>query len=266
MKGLIFSVKRYSVHDGPGIRVTLFLKGCPLNCIWCHNPEGISPIPETVMKCTRIGEREFFKEEQAGEYYSVDSVLELLGKEKVFMDHSEGGVTFSGGEPMLQFDFLLEVLKECKANGYHTAVDTSGHTAAEKFVAIMQYTDLFLFDLKHLDPLQHIKATGVSNELILENLGLLVQNRKDIIIRIPVIPGFNDDEVYISTLRKFLMNYGTNAIKKICILPFHKIGASKYKRFNIKYKMEGIEPPDRAALQKLKEYLMETGIPVKIGG
>lgn len=266
MEGIIFSVKKYSIHDGPGIRITFFMKGCPLSCRWCHNPEGISPYPETVKKCTRIGEREFIKDETAGEYYTVDSLLEIIAKEKVFMDHSGGGVTFSGGEPMLQFEFLLEAIKECKTKGYHIAIDTSGHAPVENFRSIMEFTDLFLFDLKHLDVSKHIEATGVSNDLILENYRFLLQKRKDMILRIPVIPGFNDDPVHIENLRNFIVRNKTDTLKKICLLPFHKIGASKYKRFNMQYRMAGIEPPDKETMQKLKEYFMETGVPVKIGG
>ena len=119
MKGLIFSIKRYSIHDGPGIRVTFFMKGCPLRCLWCHNPEGLSPLPENVILNNRIGEREFTASEEVGKYYSVENILDILGKEKIFIDQSKGGVTFSGGEPWLQFDFLLEALKACKENGYH---------------------------------------------------------------------------------------------------------------------------------------------------
>ena len=133
MKGLIFSVKRYSIHDGPGIRVTFFMKGCPLSCIWCHNPEGISPFPEKVTRTNRVGAREFIQDEEVGKYYTVEDILGILEKEKVFINQSKGGVTFSGGEPMLQFEFLLEALKACKVNGYHTAVDTSGYSSAREF-------------------------------------------------------------------------------------------------------------------------------------
>ena len=139
MKGLIFSVKRYSIHDGPGIRVTFFMKGCPLNCMWCHNPEGISPFQETVMQTKRVGEREFYNKEEVGKYYTVDMILEILNKEKIFINQSKGGVTFSGGEPMLQSEFLLEVLKSCKENGYHTAVDTSGYSSTESYYSIIPY-------------------------------------------------------------------------------------------------------------------------------
>ena len=137
MKGLIFSVKRYSIHDGPGIRVTFFMKGCPLSCMWCHNPEGISLVQESVVSTNRIGDMKFSKKEEVGKYYTTDDILEILDKEKVFINQSKGGVTFSGGEPMSQFEFLLEALKACKEAGYHTAVDTSGYSSAANYKSII---------------------------------------------------------------------------------------------------------------------------------
>ena len=266
MKGLIFSIKRYSIHDGQGIRVTFFMKGCPLRCRWCHNPEGLNALPETVIQNNRIGSREFLRSEEAGKYYTVESLMEILHKEKVFMNHSKGGVTFSGGEPMLQAEFLLQVLKECKSEGYHTAVDTSGYSAKEKFESVIPYTDLFLFDIKHLDEARHIELTGESNGIILNNYLLLIKSGKDLNLRIPIIPGLNDDNDHIERLRNFIISTKTDSIKKINLLPYHKTGASKYKKFNIPYRMEGVEPPDNNQMIKLKEYFMETGIPVKIGG
>lgn len=266
MNGLIFSVKRYSVHDGPGIRVTFFMKGCPLNCRWCHNPEGISPYQETVTTANKIGDREFKQSEEAGKYYSVESLLEILEKERVFMNHSKGGVTFSGGEPMLQFEFLHEALKIFRNNGYHTAVDTSGYSSAENYKSIIPFTDLFLFDIKHLDEAKHIESTGVSNTLILDNYRLLLKSGRDVMARIPVIPGFNDDEKYLFRLRNFLTETKTISLKRINLLPFHKTGSSKYKRLNLPYKMEGIEPPSKEKMQKMKNFFEETGIKIKIGG
>lgn len=266
MKGLIFSVKRYSIHDGPGIRVTFFMKGCPLNCLWCHNPEGISPLQETVLQTKRVGDREFHNKEEVGKYYTVDNILEILHKEKVFMNQSKGGVTFSGGEPMFQFEFLLEALKACKKNGFHTAVDTSGYSSGENYKSIIPFTDLFLFDIKHLDDARHIGSTGVSNAGILDNYRLLLKSGKDIMVRVPVIPGFNDDPDHLERLKHFLIKTKTVSLKKINLLSFHKTGSSKYKKFKIPYRMEGVEPPTNEKMQKLKEFFMETGVKVKIGG
>lgn len=265
-KGLIFSVKRYSVHDGPGIRVTFFMKGCPLHCLWCHNPEGISPLPEMVERINKVGEREFKREEEVGRYYTADELLGMLKQESVFISNSKGGVTFSGGEPLLQPEFLLEALKACKANGYHTAVDTSGYSTVTSYESVIPYTDLFLFDIKHLDNNRHLELTGVPNIGILDVYRMLTESGKDLFLRIPVIPGFNDDEEYLLRLKQFIIATRTDSIRKINLLPFHKIGASKYKRFKLPYLMDGIEPPTTEAMNRIKLMFQETGIKVKIGG
>lgn len=266
MQGLVFSVKRYSIHDGPGIRVTFFMKGCPLSCKWCHNPEGISPLPESVIRTNRIGDREFKREEMAGKFYTIEKILEILEKERVFINQSKGGVTFSGGEPMHQTEFLLEALKACKANGYHTAIDTSGYASAESYKSIIQYTDLFLFDIKDLDEARHIETTGVSNRGILDNYRLLLNSGKDVMVRIPVIPGINDDYYHLERLKDFILSTKTRSLKMINLLPYHKIGSSKYKRFNIPNRMGNIEPPSNGEMQKLKELFIKTGVKIKIGG
>jgi len=266
MKGLIFNIKRYSIHDGPGIRVTFFMKGCPLSCWWCHNPEGISPGIQPVEQIEKIGDREFRKTEEAGRYYSVNDILEILEKERIFIDESEGGVTFSGGEPMLQTDFLLETLKACKENGYHTAVDTSGYSPSENYKKIIPFTDLFLFDLKHMNDSMHVKYTGVSNSLIFSNFKLLLDSRKDVFARIPVIPGFNDDQRNLDSLKQFLAGSKYENLKKISLLPYHKTGKAKYKKFGITYRMNDTEPPSRERMQEMKKFFQETGIKVKIGG
>jgi pyruvate formate lyase activating enzyme len=266
MKGLIFSIKRYSIHDGPGIRVTFFMKGCPLSCIWCHNPEGISPLPQTVIRTNKVGDREFSNNDEVGKFYAIENILEILDKEKVFINQSKGGVTFSGGEPMVQFEFLLETLKVCKSIGYHTAIDTSGYSLMENYKSITPFTDLFLFDIKHLDEVRHIELTGVSNIGILDNYRFLLESGKDIIVRLPVIPGYNDDTDHMERLKQFLSSTKSSSLKKICLLPFHKTGSSKYKRFNIPYRMESVEPPKEEKMQKMKEFFMETGVKVKIGG
>ncbi|MFH0843816.1 MAG: glycyl-radical enzyme activating protein [Bacteroidota bacterium] len=266
MKGLIFSVKRYAIHDGPGIRVTFFMKGCPLSCWWCHNPEGISPDIEAVDQIEKVGDREFVKTADAGRWYPVDDVLEILEKEKIFFDESKGGVTFSGGEPLIQADFLLETLKACKKKGYHTAVDTSGYSPAENYLKIIPWTDLFLFDLKHMDNQTHIKYTGVSNKLILNNLKLILESGKDLFIRIPVIPGFNDSAENLNAFKQFILDLKRDNLKKISLLPYHRIGKAKYSRFRIPYRMEGIETPSRGRMNELKEFFEETGVKTRIGG
>lgn len=266
MKGLIFSIKRYSIHDGPGVRAGVFMKGCPLNCKWCHNPEGISPLPEPVNTIRRIGEREFSRTETAGKYYTVEDLLEIFGRERVFMNHSKGGVTFTGGEPMLQSEFLGSALAASKEAGYSTAVDTSGYTPTENFRSILPYTDLFLFDLKHLDDQKHIDNTGVSNSLILQNWRFLLENAKAVSLRIPVIPGFNDDPDHLERLRQYIILTRTDALKNINLLPFHKTGISKYRRLNLSYHMEGVEPPSGSYMNELRSRFLSAGLKVKIGG
>jgi pyruvate formate lyase activating enzyme len=266
MKGLIFSIKRYSVHDGPGIRVTFFMKGCPLNCIWCHNPEGISPLTEKVFRTNKVGGKSFSTEVEVGKYYTVKEVIDILDKERVFISKSGGGVTFSGGEPLLQFDFLKEALKACKTNGYHTAVDTAGYSSSDNYRAIIPFTDIFLFDIKHLDDARHVEMTGVSNRMILENCRMLLEYSKEIIFRIPVIPGINDDDSHMERMKKFINDSKTSAFNKINLLPYHKTGSSKYTRFNRPFRMEGVEPPSKEKMRLLKELFSETGVKVKIGG
>jgi pyruvate formate lyase activating enzyme len=230
MKGLIFSVKRYSIHDGPGIRVTFFLKGCPLSCWWCHNPEGISPLPRNVEQVERVGEKEFVRIEEAGKYYDIIDILEILDKEKIFISESKGGVTFSGGEPLLQTEFLAEALRACRENGYHTTVDTSGYAPAENLRTI------------------------------------LLDAGNDIIVRIPVIPGFNDDEESLGALKSLLAESKRSSLVRISLLPYHKIGVSKYKKFSMEYRMDGVNQPSKQRMNELKLLFDDTGIPVRISG
>ena len=266
MKGLIFSIKRYSVHDGPGIRITFFLKGCPLGCIWCHNPEGISSSPEKAIKTNIVGGKSFTVEEEVGKYFTVKEIIEIIEKDRVFISQSGGGVTFSGGEPLMQTDFLLEALKACKKEGFNTAVDTSGFSSPENFKSIIPYTDTFLFDLKHLDDKKHIEMTGVSNTIILQNFMLLLNMAAKLMVRIPVIPGMNNQISHMKMMKDLIVNMNKGNISKINLLPYHKIGSSKYKRFNREWKMKEIDPPTGENMKLLKDLFSETGIKVKIGG
>jgi pyruvate formate lyase activating enzyme len=242
------------------------MKGCPLSCWWCHNPEGISPDREMIVQTRRVGEMEFSGNEEVGIYYSVSDILTILDKERIFFQQSQGGVTFSGGEPMMQFEFLLEALKVCKANGYQTAVDTSGYSSPENYEAVMPFTDLFLFDIKHLDNSKHLEYTGVSNFGILDNLRMILKNGKDIMVRIPVIPGINDDQGNLTDLRNLIAELKCKNLKKINLLPFHRIGKSKYKKFNLPYRMNDTEQPSTERMRELKDFFEGTGIKVKIGG
>lgn len=266
MQGLIFDIKKFSVNDGPGIRVTFFLKGCPLSCQWCHNPEGISPVNETVKRERRIGTHVISENVEAGRYITGEEVIGILQKERIFFENSGGGVTFSGGEPMMQYEFLEEVLADCRKNGFHTAVDTSGYAPEEAFRRVMPHTDLFLYDLKHLDDARHIELTGVSNTMIKDNLTLLLELGKEVIIRIPVIPGKNDDTDNLSSMRDFINGLGKKSLAGISLLPFHKTGASKNARMNLPDRSSGIIPPQDNQMARLIGFFAGTGLKVTVGG
>jgi pyruvate formate lyase activating enzyme len=266
MNGIIFSIKRYSIHDGPGIRVTFFLKGCPLSCRWCHNPEGISPEPEEVMQVNRVGEREFSKKETAGRQLTIPEMMSIVEKERVFIERSGGGVTFSGGEPLMQSDFLILALQACREKGFHTAVDTSGFASQEVLRKIIPLTDLFLFDLKHLDPQQHLEYTGVSNVLILKSLDTILSSGKELSIRIPVIPGINDHPSQLNEMIGYIKGIKTERITMINLLPYHKAGLAKYRKFGRENMMENVEQPSSERMKEIKKLFVETGIKVKIGG
>ncbi len=266
MKGLIFSVKKYTVHDGPGIRVTFFMKGCPLSCRWCHNPEGLRPEPEEVVQKNKIGENEFSQKKTVGNYYSVEDVITILDRERVFIDKSGGGVTFSGGEPMMQLVFLHQALEACRAHGFHTSVDTCGYYPIENLENIIPYTSLFLFDIKHLDPEKHRKYTGMTNELILKNLGIILQSGTDVNLRIPVISGINDDDAYIQELRDYISTIKTDNIKMINLLPYHRTGVDKNKRLNLRSNMEDFSEPSQTRMVEIADILSATGIKVRTGG
>lgn len=241
MKATIFDIQRNSFVDAPGIRTTVFFKGCNLKCKWCHNPESQSAQPQILFyknKCTGCGrcknitadDTDFIcfndAKEICGKIYTVDEVLHDVIKDKAFYETSGGGVTFSGGECMLQIDFLKDILKKCKENGIHTAVDTAGNVPWKSFEKIMPHTDLFLYDVKCVSERLHIDGTDVSNKLILENLKKLSDNfGGDIIIRIPVMKGFNDDVGEMRKIADFLKDI---RIKTVELLPYHKMGEHKY--------------------------------------
>ena len=292
ISGMIFNIQRYSIHDGPGIRTTVFFKGCPLSCIWCHNPESQSFGPELMVyarrcigcgKCTEACAHNAISDrskciscgscaevchakarELAGKKMSVREVIAQIEKDSIFYDESGGGVTFSGGEPLSQPEFLLELLKQCKKREYHTAVDTSGYGAAETMEAISSFTDLFLYDLKLMDDNKHIKYTGVSNKLILENLRLISRLGKKIFIRIPLIPGINDDEENIRAAAEVIR--GTAGVEQVNVLPYHNIAADKYARLGKHSSLKDITVPSDEHMEHIAEKFFNYGVKVKIGG
>lgn len=238
MKAKIFEIKRFAVHDGDGIRTTVFFKGCPLRCVWCHNPEGL--IRETQVaffrhKCIGCGEckNEGFCPKdclgeariQYGNEVTVSELMPTLLADKEFYDNSSGGVTLSGGECLAQADFCRELLMSLKENGIHTAVDTCGFVQKEAFDKVVPFTDVFLYDLKAYDEVVHIRCTAQSNRLILENLKYLDSLGKSIEIRIPYVPGYNDDQ--IEKIANFLATL--KSVTKVRVLPYHNYAGSKYE-------------------------------------
>lgn len=267
MNGLIFNIQKFCVNDGPGIRTTVFLKGCPLRCLWCHNPESQAKEKEIMFyadKCTGCGrcksittdDADFFcyndAKEICGKDYSVDEVFAEVIKDKTFYDNSNGGVTFSGGECMLQIDFLLEILKKCKENGIHTAVDTAGHIPWESFEKILPFTDLFLYDIKAMNEEIHKEYTGVTNTRILENLKKLLKSDVDVWVRIPVISAVNDTEDEMQKIKSFFDINGYP--EKVELLPYHAMGEHKYEALD--RTTQKFEVPDNKEIEKLKQIVV----------
>lgn len=276
MTGKIFEIKRFAVHDGDGIRTTVFLKGCPLKCIWCHNPEGIgfkNQLAYYAHKCISCGEcvsvcfegahkmsdgRHLLDREKCiacgkcadvclgdalkfyGTDMSTDELVEKLLEDRDFYETSKGGVTLSGGECLMQADFCRELLMKLKENGIHTAVDTCGYVARESIDKVLPYTDIFLYDLKAFDEDVHIKCTGVSNKIILDNLKYIDSLGKQSEIRIPYVPEYNDNQ--IEKIAGFLK--GLNNVTKVRVLPFHNYAGSKYESLDMENNMPSVIPND----------------------
>ncbi len=300
MKGLVFNIQRFSVNDGPGIRTTVFLKGCSLHCAWCHNPESISPDQQLVLRddrCIRCGDcfalcknhavcrmdggfstiRDVCVEcgecvevcnsearEIAGKQVSVEEVMAEVLKDVVFFDQSGGGASFSGGEPFLQHEFLLALLQACRQKDIHTVVDTSGLTSPQVLDRVSEFVDLFLFDLKTLDDAKHRKYTGVSNAQILENLKRLAELKKQVIVRIPIVPGVNDDPDEIRESGAFVSSLGN--VREIHLLPYHTTGVEKYRRLGMQYEMHDMVPPSADDLSMIVKELRNHVSSVCIGG
>ncbi len=221
-EGIIFDIKHFATHDGPGIRTTVFLKGCPLDCWWCHNPESKNPGSEKNISGGHLEKSEI------GETCSADRLFQEIIKDEIFFDESSGGVTFSGGEAMLQVDFLVEILKKLKKRGLHTTIDTAGYCERENFDKVRPYTDLFLYDLKLIDPQLHEKYTGKTNDLILSNFKYLVSQKVNIIVRIPLIPNITDTYENLMAIKDFLQSY---KMVKVELIPYNKLGESKIRKY-----------------------------------
>ena len=265
MTGTVFDIKRFAVHDGPGIRTTVFLKGCPLACWWCHNPESINPAIVRVSKTVKVGEKSFEEIEEVGKKMRVDELVESVLKDRIFMEESGGGVTFSGGEPLMQPLFLQKALQEFKGAGLHTTVDTSGYSSWKHLEGVAQYTDLFLFDLKFMDEAKHRQLTGVSNQVIKENLTRLLAGGKNIRIRIPVIPGYSDSEDNIRETLDFLRRLKREP-EGVDLLPYHNTGTHKYSRFGLENRLANLKSLTKQDLKGLQSRFEKAGFKTNIGG
>lgn len=294
--GLIFDIQRFSLHDGPGIRTIVFLKGCPLRCSWCANPESQSPHPEityneeTCIQCeTCLSICPYHcitkKENQIvinrsscqgcgicsencptkalqlkGEKMSIDRVMEMIEKDREFYKTSGGGVTISGGEPLFQIAFLRNLLKECYCHDIHTVVETAGYSSWSNMKSIIPYTDVFYYDLKMMNSEKHLEYTGVNNRLILDNLKKLQKEANHIVIRIPVLPGINDDNENLSLLTKFLKNI---RFDEIHLLPYHYYGEKKYGMLGRSYALETLKKLTGSEISQYCNQLRRHGFKVK---
>jgi pyruvate formate lyase activating enzyme len=287
-EGIVFDIQRYCVHDGPGIRTTVFMKGCSLRCFWCHNPESLSPRPQLIAyphkcigcgKCAAVCPNKCFGEAagplalnrgscaacgacakrcyagalvMSGKKCNVDEVMKQVLADAVFYKNSGGGMTCSGGEPLAQSDFISALFVAAKENGVHTALDTAGNVDFSAFEKVLPWTDLVLFDFKAADPALHEQGTGSRNERILANLERLAGSgdfRIPVWIRIPVIPGFNNTRENMEETAAFLKKL--TWVRRLDLLPYHQLGASKYEGLGMNFGYKDLSPPDKGEMASL---------------
>ena len=300
-KPLIFDIKRYAINDGPGIRVTVFFKGCPLNCQWCHNPESISARPQKLFtaakcigcrECCRVCPRQACElnaegvvtnrvvctlcgacaaacpamaTEISGRPMAVEEILEVIEKERPFFDQSAGGVTFSGGEPLLYPDFLIELLDRCGARGIHRAIDTSGYVKTATLLEVARHADLFLYDLKLIDNDRHRHHTGVENQLILNNLAALAATGVAIQVRVPLLGGVNDDAENLAGIADFVAGLAGSR-KEVNLLPYHDVARGKDAKLGQHRDLHAIHEPGPEGLERAIRVFGEHGLRATVGG
>jgi pyruvate formate lyase activating enzyme len=308
-QGIVFNVQRFTIHDGPGLRTELFLKGCPLRCRWCSNPESwntfmqpgvykkkcisrkkcgmceevcpeeniftfmrgkLSAIDRSkcmnCLKCSDACPSDAIK--QWGKPMSVEECMDIILKDRGFYERSGGGVTVSGGEPLLQSDFVMELFKACKEKGLQTCCESTFHVPWEEIEKILPYTDLIISDMKHMNQEVHKKYTGVTNNLILENLKKLMEEKRELILRIPVIPGINDDMDNIKATADFILDELGGEIRALQLLSFMRLGEEKYTSLGIPYQMQDVKVNRRSFQKKIEsiaEYFNSRGIHCMVG-
>ncbi len=297
-EGVVTDIQRFSIHDGPGIRTLVFLKGCPLVCPWCSNPETQKTERQILFyafkcigcgRCKEVCPRGAILEgdiridtdkcdlcglcteacppgalQMSGSTMSVGELLDVVEKDRVFYEKSGGGVTFSGGEPLVQHEFLGEALASMREAGIHTAIETTGYARWPVLDGIREYVDLFLYDLKIMDPERHRKVTGVSNEVILQNLKKLTASGAGITVRVPVIPGYTSDEANLRSVFEFVSSL--DSTPEVNILPYHKLGKSKYGYAGREYGLDEIEPPEDGEMQAIAALAESYDLTCTIGG
>ena len=300
LKGIIFNIQKFSIHDGPGIRTTVFLKGCPLNCRWCANPESKSAEEEilytqkTCLHCSSCvaacpagglhfdenGMLKFSKDlcthcmscvaacpshalTVEGEEYTVEQVVEEAMKDQPFYEKSGGGVTLSGGEPLLQKEFALALLKALKKEGIHTTIETTAYTEPEYFKEVLPYIDLLYTDVKHPDDAMHQKMTDVSNERILKNIRYAIEQGKELVARVPVIPRFNHS---VEVAEKYAVLFQDLGVKNVHLLPFHQMGQGKWEALGLDYLYENDKNMKKEEVFEMRDVLEKAGLNVQVGG
>lgn len=297
--GMVLNIQRFSVHDGPGIRTLVFMKGCPLRCSWCSNPESqkgavelgffqsrcigcgacLEACPSGAITlseggqaitdrdiCKRCGKCveacSYEAREIAGKDTTVEQLLQEVEKDRDFYTNSGGGVTVGGGEPAQQHGYVSEFLRHCKKHWLHTALETCGFAPWEHLEEILHHVDFLYYDIKHMDPLAHERITGVSNQLILSNLERIASHYPEtvVVVRVPVIPGLNDSEANITATAKFVSELGT--VKGIELLPYHRLGISKYEQFGMEYTLGDAVPHSAEHMKRLQGIVASFGLAV----
>jgi len=262
MEATIFDIKKFAVHDGPGIRTTIFFKACSLDCWWCHNPESITPEIETYQSEQKLGDQIFTQTKNIGKKISPAGLWNEVKNDRIFWEQSDGGVTLSGGEPLLQADFATEFLRICTENNIHTTVDTAGNVPLKNIRSVLPYTEFFLYDIKFFSEDLHRKYTGASNQRILKNFEYLIEKQANIVVRIPLIPGINLEKKEMQKIANYLSNHKNKNFNRIELMPYHKTGIAKYTRFGKTNRMGDTAEPGKREIAPIQQIFTDYGFVV----